>query len=140
MTREEQVYKEVDAAGQCGLLKGRENIIELMDLFFEPKGVEFCTKYNLPGLATFRCFRGEQAESGGFYIDTPVKAENLFRAALIGRETVAELEYTETEAYTVVLMHGASAKITAGGYSVVRVINAGGKVEIVKKDHAIILQ
>jgi len=140
MTKEEQIYSEVNSAGQCGLLKGNENIAELMDLFFEPKGVEFCTKFALPTLQTFRLFRGLQATKGGFYIDTPIKAKNLPRVALIGGETVAELEFTETEGYTVVIMHGARAKIIASGYAVVFVTNAGGEIDIVQKDNAKILR
>ena len=139
MTKEEQIYKEVNAAGQCGLLKGNEKIIELMDLFFTPKGIEFCTTYNAPSLEAFRRFRGKRAERGWFYIDTPVKAKNLPCVALIGSETVAELEFTETAGFTVVLMHGAQAKITASGYAVVFVTNAGGgEVEVIQKDNAII--
>ena len=139
MTREEQIYSEVNAAGQCGLLKGSEDRVELMDMFFTPKGMEFCTTHNLPSLEAFRRFRGKQAEHSGFYIDTPVKARNLPCVALIGNETVAELEFTETKGFMVVLMHGAKAKITASGYAVVFITNAGGgEVELVQRDNAII--
>ena len=138
MTKEEQIYREVNAAGQCGLLKGNENAGELMDLFFTPKGVEFCTTYNTPGLDAFRRFRGKRAERGGFYIDTPLKAKNLPRLALIGSGTVAELEFTETKGFTVILMHGAQAKITASGFAVVCITKVDGEVEIIQKDNAII--
>jgi hypothetical protein len=135
-TKEQQIYKEAKMFKSCQLLKGTENIDELMRLFFTSQGIEFCSKFNTPSLDAFRNFKGLQATRGGFYIDTPVKAKNLPRAALIGNETVAELEYTETEGYTVVLMHGAKAKITASGYAVVFVTNAGGKLEVVQKDNA----
>ena len=141
MTKEEQIYREVNSAGQCGLLKGNENTTELINLFFEPKGIEFCTTYNTPSLEAFRRFQGKQAERGGFYIDTPIKAKNLPRVALIGSKTVAELEFTETKGFTVVLMHGAQAKITASGYSVIFLTNAGGgNVEIIQKDNAKVMQ
>jgi hypothetical protein len=113
---------------------------ELIELFFTPQGIEFCSKYNSPGLADFHRFRGMHVEKGGFYIDTPVKAKNLPRVALIGGETVAELEFTETEGYTVVLMHGSKVKIIASGYAVVFLTNAGGEVEIIQKDNAKVLQ
>jgi len=140
MTKEEQVYKEVKRKGACLMLKGTENIDDLIKLFFTPQGIEFCTKYKSPNLETFRRFRGMQVARGGFYIDTPVKAKNLPRVALIGSETVAELEFTETAGYTVVLMHGAKAKITASGYAVVFLHDAGGDVEIIQKDNARVLK
>jgi hypothetical protein len=136
MTGKEQIYEEVNKIGQCGLLKGTENIDDLMALFFTPQGREFCTKHNVPSLDVFRCFKNTNAIGGGFYIDTPVKAKNLPRVALIGNETVAELEYTETEGFHAVLMHGAKAKITASRYAVVFVTNAGGEVEIIRNDNA----
>jgi hypothetical protein len=134
MTKEEQIYKEAKMFKSCQLLKGTEDTGELIRLFFTPQGIEFCTRFKAPSLEAFRRFRGVQAERGGFYIDTPVKAKNLPRVALIGGETVAELEYTETAGYTVILMHGAKAKITASGYSVVFITNAGGELEIIQKD------
>jgi hypothetical protein len=140
MTKEEQVYKEAKRHKICTMLNGTENTNELIDLFFTPQGIEFCTKFNLPSLGAFMRFRGLQTTRGGFYIDTPVKAKNLKRVALIGKETVADLEFTETEGYTVVLMHGAKAKITASGYAVVFMTNAGGEVEIIQKDNAKILK
>jgi hypothetical protein len=140
MTKEEQIYKEAKRFKSCALMKGTENTNELISLFFTPQGIEFCTEYNTPSLEAFRRFKGLEATRGGFYIDTPVKARNIPRVALIGNETVAELEYTETKGYTVVLMHGAKAKITASEYAVVFLTNAGGEVEIIKKDKAIVLE
>jgi hypothetical protein len=140
MTKEQQIYNEVNKVGQCGLLKGTENTDELIKLFFTPQGKEFCTTYNIPSLEAFRGFRGIQAARGGFYIDTPVKAKNLPRVALIGSETVAELEYDDsTKGHEVILMHGAKAKITASGWAVVFVNNAGGEIETVINDNAKIL-
>jgi len=140
MTNEERIYQEVNKQNPCDLIKGTENAEELIDLFFTPQGIEFCTTNNSPSLDAFRRFKGPQATRGGFYIDTPVKAKNLPRVALIGKETVAELEFTETKRHTVVLMHGAKARITASGYSVVFVTNAGGEVKIIQNDNAKILQ
>jgi hypothetical protein len=140
MTKEEQIYKEAKRLKSCALMKGTENANELMELFFTPQGTEFCAKFNTPSLEAFRRFRGLDATRGGFYIDTPVKAKNLPRVALIGSKTVAELEFTETEGFTVVLMHGAKANITASGYAVVFITNAGGEVCAVQKNNAKIYQ
>jgi hypothetical protein len=139
MTKEQQIYIEANDAGQCGLLKGSENTDELMRLFFTPRGIEFCQEHNIPSLAAFRRFKGAQATRGGVYIDTPVKAANLPCVALVGEETVAELEYTETKGFKVILMHGAKARITASGYAVVFITNISGEIEIIQKDKAKIL-
>ena len=139
MKKEEHIYKEVNAAGQCGLLKGNEDARQLANMFFTPKGLEFCTKNNVPTLKSLSQYSSEEIIKYDFYVNAPVKAKNLKRVALIGSGTVAELEYTETEGYPVVLMHGAKAKITASGYSVVILTNAGGEVEIIKNDFATIL-
>lgn len=137
MTKEEQVYSEAKKFSACSLLKGTECTDELIELFFTPQGVEFCTTRNAPSLAAFRRFMGLQAVRGGFYIDTPIRAKNIAKLALIGHETVAELEYDETKGHKVVLMHGARAKITASGYAVVFVSCAAGtEVEVVENNDA----
>ena len=135
MTKEQQVYSEIERYNTCGMLKGGENVSELMDMFFTPQGLETCTTYKVPSLATCRMFDRSIAERGGFYIDKNTRMKNVERVALIG-ETNAELEFTETKRFIVVLMHGARAKIIASGHSVVFVTNAGGEVEVVKKDSA----
>jgi hypothetical protein len=140
LTKEKQVYKEAKRYKACELLKCTEDTTELMSLFFSPQGIEFCAKYNVPSLDAFRRFRGLQSVCGGFYIDTPIKAKNHHRMALIGNETIAELEYTETEGFHVVLMHGAKARITASGYAVVFLTNVGCDCDIVIKDRARVLQ
>jgi hypothetical protein len=141
MTKEQQIYREANKAGQCGFLKGTEKTDDLIRLFFTAKGKEFCTTHNVPSLDAFLRFRGLQAARGGFYIETPVKAKNLSRVALIGSNTVAELEYDNTDTnYNVVLMHGAKARITASNWAVVFVTNAGGEVEVIQKDNAKIFQ
>ena len=59
-----------------------------------------------------------------------VKIDRAKFQALIGQGTIA--------GHRVVLMHGARARIEAGNYAVVSVMNRGGEVEIVKDDTAII--
>jgi hypothetical protein len=140
MTREQRVYTEAKKAGACPLITGKEDVDSLMKLFFTPQGTEFCIKYNLPTMETLRLFRGMQAARGGFYIDVPVKLKNPGNIALFGRDTLAELEYNDVGVrHQVVLMHGARAKITASGYAVVFIFNAGGGVEADEKDRAKII-
>ena len=63
------------------------------------------------------------------------------RGACVGLvgNTCARLSFSGPERlHRVVLMHGARARIEAGNYAVVSVMNRGGEVEIVKDDTAII--
>ena len=91
-------------------------------------------------MAELAPFRGEQASSGGVYINTPVQVKNCSRVALFGRDTVAELEYDDpTKRHEVLIMHGASVKIKASGYAVIFVTNTGGTVETEIRDSAKVL-
>ena len=140
MTKEERIYTSAKRVGVCSLLKGTESTEELIELLFTPQGVEFCSKHNFPSMSELAAFRGEQASRGGVYINTPVQAKNCRRAALFGRDTIAELEYDDpTKRHEVLIMHGASVKIKASGYAVVFVTNAGGTVETDIRDSAKVL-
>jgi hypothetical protein len=140
MTKEQQIYSQAKRLGVCDLMKGGENTDDLMELFFTPQGIEFCSEYNFPSMEALMPFRGTQAARGGFYIDTPVKLKNPNRVALFGKDTVAELEYDDvSQRHEVVVMHGAKAIIKASGYAVVFVANVSGKVETEITESAMIL-
>lgn len=140
MTKEELVCREAKRIGACPMMKGGEKIEQLIELFFTPQGAEFCTKYNFPKMEMLREFKGEITANSGIYIDTPVRAKNVARIALIGKETIAELEYDDpTKRHEVILMHGAQAKIKASGYAVVFVNNADGIVQTQITDKAIVI-
>lgn len=140
MEKERRIYRRARKLGICNLMKGTENTDELIELFFTPQGIEFCSRYNFPGMELLMPFRGIQAARGGFYINTPVKEKNIEQIALFGENTIAELEFDNPDkAYKVILMHGAKAKIKASGYAVVFVTNVSGTVETEINDNAKIL-
>ena len=140
MTKEKQIYNQAKTLGVCNLMEGGENTDDLIELFFTPQGIEFCSEYNFPSMQALTPFRGMQAARGGFYIDTPVKLKNPKRVALFGKDTVAELEYDDvSQRHEVVVMHGAKAIIKASGYAVVFVTNVSGEVETDIRDSAKIL-
>jgi hypothetical protein len=136
-----RVYKEAKGANICSMLKGNEDLEGLIRLFFTTQGIEFCTKHNLPTVETLRLFRGMQAARGGFYIDATIKLKNAVNVALFGELTIAELEYDDVGVrHQVVVMHGAKAKITVSGYTVVFVADGGGTIETELKDNAKIIK
>jgi hypothetical protein len=140
MSSTKKIYKKAQKLGVCPLFKGAEDADELICLFLTKQGVEFCTKYKFPDIDTLRTFKGAQTENKGIYIDCKkVVLKNVPKVVLIG-DTIADLTYNDTECpYEVILMHGATAKITASGYSVVFVTNAGGRVLRTVKDNAKVL-
>lgn len=109
----------------CSKFTGNETPQELMQLMQTPQGVEFCTKNNFPDMDTLREFRGLQAESHGIYIDTNCELTNPTQLILSGT-THAVLHYDDpTKGHRVVLMHGATAEITATNWAVVFVKGVG---------------
>ena len=140
MTKEQRIHKQANKLNVCPLMKEVKSTDELIELFYTPQGIEFCSKNNFPSMADIIPFRGLQAARGGFYINTPIKLKNPKRIALFGKDTVAELEYDDvSQRHEVVVMHGATAKIKASGYAVVFVTNASGRIETEETDSAKIL-
>ena len=134
-----EILSQAKELGVCDKLLGTENAEELFRLFLTVQGIEFCTKNNFPDLETVRSFKGELAESYGIFIDTDVVLSNRSKVVLLG-DAHADLTYDDpSKGHNVILMHGASAKITASGYSVVFVNNAGGTVETEATENALIL-
>lgn len=124
----------------CDMFKGNETLDELVELIFSPRGIEFLTKFGFPDLETFRKFKQYHPERFGVYIDSgKITLTEARRAFLIG-DTVATVKYRESAGNRLHLMHGASASVFAGGYSVVRVEkDMKSEVSFIKQDHARIL-
>lgn len=125
---------------ECDIFNGTESIDELMRLMFSSQGVEFMMSFNFPDAATCRKFKSERLERYNVYIDagniTLANADNVF---LIG-DTTAKLDYTKTARCSVYLMHGASAVVSARGYSVVHIEHDRSSIVNVRKsDNAIIV-
>lgn len=109
----------------------------LVWLFFSPQGREFCKDQNYPSIETFRSM-SKNVEPYGVYVEKNVEKSNE-DIALIGKSE-SILHYSGVEkAYKVILMHGASAKIYASNYAVVRLENISGKFEIINDDTAEVL-
>lgn len=126
--------------GACDMFKGTEDLEQLINLMFTPKGVEFLTAFNFPDLATFRKFKKYHPERLGVYIDCgKIALDEPKRAFLVGN-TTATVKCRELQATRLVLMHGAEADITASGYAVVKIErDATAEVRYEVKDHAKVL-
>lgn len=123
----------------CTMFKGSEDLEQLIKLMFTPQGIEFLTRFNFPDLATFRKFKKYHPERYGVYIDYGKISLIEQRKVFLVGDTSAELSYRETAASRVYLMHGASAAIIAGGYSVIKIEHdASSNVSILKQDNAVV--
>lgn len=137
MAKSNKIYAEANKIGHCGALNGGEDLKGLIEAFFTPQGIEFCTKNNFPSLNDLLSYKGVEAEDLGFYINTPIKDTNRERVALFGKETKAVLSYDNADhRYEVIVMHRASVEIKASGWSVVFVTNCGGKVHVEQDGNA----
>lgn len=106
---------------QCTMFRGDESLEELIDLMFNPQGIEFLTTYGFPSLATFRKFKEYNPERYGVYIDCGnISLTDPNRAFLIGN-TTAKITYTSVAGNRLNLMWGALAAVKARGYTLVRI-------------------
>lgn len=129
--------------GACGKLDRVSGWRELSDLFFSPQGQEFCENHLFPDIQEWEEIKKNvKASRFGIFINAgdvmTIGKENI---ALIG-ETNAKCYFsTPQKPHTVVLMHGASAQVTASNYAVVRIVRIGTdcKVEISKDETVKIL-
>lgn len=135
---DKEFFEIANRLGACRLLHGTESKEDLMRLLLTPQGTEFCTKNNFPSMAQLQQFKGATAEKLGIFIDTDTKLTNPAKVFLAGR-TGAVLHFDAIGRYNVILMHGAKAEIHASNYAVVFVKNAGGEVEVVKDNTALVL-
>ncbi|MCQ2299697.1 MAG: hypothetical protein MJZ81_06200 [Bacteroidales bacterium] len=116
------LYEEARRFSPCSLFRGNETGEELMDLFASPQGTEFCMKHDFPSMARFRAFGGDMAEKRGIYIDSGARRLKNARIAILVGDCDFDLEYDTMEhPCKVVLMKGARARVSASGYSVVKI-------------------
>lgn len=123
----------------CRAFNGTETLPELIDLIFSAQGIEFMTTFGFPDIGTFRKFIPYHPERYGVFIDAhEIALTDAKRVYLIGN-TSASLNYVKTQGNKVVMMHGAQARITASGYSVVKVeTDRISTAELNVTEHAII--
>lgn len=135
---DKEFFEIANKLGACRLLKGNENKEDLMRLLLTPQGTEFCTSNQFPFIVQLREFKGEKAENLGVFIDTDMEQSNPAKVFLAG-STKAILRFDMIGRYNVILMHGAKAMIHASNYAVVFIKNAGGEVEVIKDNIALVL-
>lgn len=102
---------------QCTLFSNIKTLAQLANLIFSPSGVEFMATYKFPNMELWRKLKAYQPERYGIYIDAgQITRQNAKRMFIVG-DTMATLDYEATDAYNVVLLHGARATIHAHGYA-----------------------
>lgn len=109
--------------GNCGMVKPDTPPDDLMRLLDTPKGIEHCCRHNLPTLDLWTALRTETPphhyiEAGRFTLRNPG------RAVLVGAYTEATITTDGTAAAHIVLLHGATAHVTATGYSTITIDRA----------------
>lgn len=123
----EKTYREARKLHSCPLFTGKESFAELMRLFLNSQGIEFCQKNQFPDMELMREFKGYGVDKYGIHIDAGmISLKNEDKICIVGN-TEAELSYDDpSKRHTVVLMHGAKARIIASGYAVVFVYASNG--------------
>ena len=132
-------YDMANKLRECEMFKGTETLEELVKLMFTPRGIEFLTTYNFPDIKVFRIFKKYHPERYGLFIDSgEIELSEVRKIFLVG-DTTAKLHYKDTAANRVYLMHGASAIITASGYSVVKIEKDDTcNISIIKLENAVV--
>lgn len=124
----------------CSMFTGTESLEELVNLMFTPRGIEFMTRYNFPDIETFRKYKPLHPERFGVYIDCGKISLSEERKVFLIGDTVAELKYRDMARNRVHIMCGASANVTASGYSVVRIEkDSSSKVSFTEQEHGKVL-
>lgn len=133
-------YRMAQLLRECKMFRGDETLEELINLMFTPRGIEFLTRFHFPSLNTFRKFLRYKPERFGVYIDAgKIALTDTERAFLVGK-TTAYIKYGKTALNRLYMMHGATANITAKGFSVVKVErDATTDIEIKIEDNARLL-
>lgn len=122
-------------AGNCGMVHGDETLEQMADIFKTPRGVEHCTKHNLPTIDVIREVKSELSEvSSQWYIDSEeVYIVNPEWAILAGNTNATIVCDTVEHACNIVMLHCSRAKVYAKGYSVVNIEQAEDCVVSVEK-------
>lgn len=123
------IVKSMGACDKADQMTGWKKVSELMK---SPQGIEFMAKHGYPDIETCRKY-ADKVRLYSIYIDAG--KINLRSRLLIGifiGNTDAEVNCHGTYAtHTYVVMHGARITIDARDYSVARVYNIGGEVNII---------
>lgn len=106
---------------ECKMFTGEESLEDMIKMMFSARGAEFLTTFGFPNIETFRKFKKYNPERFGVFIDKgEITLTDNHRVFLVG-DTSATLNYTQTAANRLILMHGAKATVIASGFSVVNI-------------------
>ena len=125
----EAIHIEAKRLRSCEFLTGNENFEELAEMLFTPQGTEFCKTHKFPRMDLLLPLKGDEAEQNGIYINSRVEVSNIPKIAIFGHKSEAVLEFSNTEGFNVIVMHGAKVKIKASEYAVVFLTNVDSNVE-----------
>lgn len=125
--------------GACGKVMRIHDFPELIKLMFTPQGIEFCQDHNFPSVEVFRKNR-DSLEGLEVYVDAGnITLKGKEYVCIVG-DTDATIEAAGTKfIHTIILMHGARAKINAKDYAVLNIVRIGGEYSIKKDGTAIVL-
>lgn len=127
--------------GTCQMFTGEESMEEMINLMFSPQGAEFLTANNFPDIATFRKFKKYHPEQFGVYIDAGEISLSEARKVFLVGNTTARLKYAQTQGNRLILMCGATARIEASGYCVLKIEKDDkSNVEVNVSGHAKVMQ
>ena len=141
-----QHNKSVDAiramalqTGACKKINRVQDFPELIKLMFTPQGIEFCQDHNFPSVEVFRKNR-DSLERLGVYVDAgDITLKGKEYVCLVG-DTKATIEASRPQfTHTIILMHGARAKINAKDYAVLNIVNISGEYSVNKDGTVIVL-
>lgn len=141
-----QHNKSVDAiramalqTGACEKINRVQDFPELIKLMFTPQGIEFCQDHNFPSVEVFRKNR-DSLERLGVYVDAGNIALKGKEYVCIVGDTKATIEASRPQfTHTIILMHGARAKINAKDYAVLNIVNISGEYSVNKDGTVIVL-
>lgn len=131
----DRIKEQFTVAGHCGMVRGDETLEQMTQIFKAPRGVEHCTKHNLPTIDIIREVKHELLDiSDEWYIDSDeVYIVNPEWAILVGDTDATIVCDTNKYACNIVLLHNSRAKVCAKDYSVVNVEQAEGCTISVEK-------
>ncbi len=141
-----QHNKSVDAiramalqTGACKKINRIQDFPDLIHLMFTPQGIEFCQGHNVPAVEVFR---ENQSNLQGLeiYVDAgDITLKGKEYVCLVG-DTKATIEASRPQfTHTIILMHGARAKINAKDYAVLNIVNISGEYSVNKDGTVIVL-
>lgn len=131
MNHIDNIKTEALGIGACAKIGDVADYESLVNLFFSPQGREFCRNNNYPSLEVFRKIK-EGVRPYRVFVDAgDIEVYNEPYIALVG-DTHAKIKIRGVESlYHILLMHGATADVSARHYAVVSIENiSGGDVAI----------